>query len=459
MRFLFVTLQYVESDFYAEVASELADRGHDVALVTVSARSAAKLGRRLRTHCMPKLVRKALLTGRLEDEVARIESIYETPTVREVYRTDWPCRGKTEEWCLERTVRHFRAMEGIFDRESPDVVFLDTGGETLRTAAYLVARRRRITSLFPFYTIFPRPLRLYADTMDAPIVHPDELRTLSTEERDEIEAFIADFTTRARPIRDYRRTPTLITHWRNLVRHTVVKLTVDRDNEYLRPDKWIGDFAVESARRRVARLLYRRCPTGRAFVYFPLHVSNDYKIARVVPHWSDQVSVIAQVADALPSGYDVVVKEHPLAIGRTSLETLVRIARIPNVRIVPPETSSHALIREASAVTVISSTVGLEALLYAKPVVTIGRPFYAGAEVTLDVDSTMELRRAMSEILRYRPDRERIHQFLFAAMQRCHPGAPVQVDRSRENALQLAGTLDRVVREATVAEVDAARLG
>jgi len=459
MRFLFVTLQFVESDFYAEVASELSARGHDVALVTSSPRAASKLGRRLRTHCMAKLVEEAVLEGALEDEVARIEATYDTPTVREVYRTDWPCDGKSEEWCLRRTVRHFRAMEGIFDRESPDMVFLDVGGETLRTAAHLVARRRGITSLFPFYTIFPQPLRLYADTMHAPIVEQDELRELTLEEHDEVEAFIADFTTRARPIRGYRRTPTLRTHWRRLFRHTGMKLSIDRANEYLRPDLWIREFAIEAARRRLVRLLYRRRPAGRAFVYFPLHVSNDYKIARIVPHWSDQVSVIAQVADSLPAGYDVVVKEHPLAIGRTSLTTLVRIARIPNVRIVPPETNSHELIQDAAAVTVIGSTVGLEALLYAKPVLTIGRPFYASTGVTLDVDSTEELRRAIPEILRYRPDRERILQFMFAAMQRCHPGAPVQIDRSRANALQLAGTLDRVVREATVAEADTASLG
>jgi hypothetical protein len=114
--------------------------------------------------------------------------------------------------------------------------------------------------------------------------------------------------------------------------------------------------------------------------------------------------------------------------------------------------------RRASAVTVISSTVGLEALLYAKPVLTVGRPFYASVGVTLDVDSTKELRRAMPEILRFRPDRARILEFLFAAMQRCHPGAPVQVDRSRGNALQLAGTLDRLVREPTAAEAHAAPL-
>ncbi len=41
----------------------------------------------------------------------------------------------------------------------------------------------------------------------------------------------------------------------------------------------------------------------------------------------------------------------------------------------------------------ISSTVGLEALLYDKPVLTLGTPFYSGYGVTLDVDSFAEIRR------------------------------------------------------------------
>ena len=55
---------------------------------------------------------------------------------------------------------------------------------------------------------------------------------------------------------------------------------------------------------------------GRQFVYFPLHVTDDYKIKRVIPHCVDQASLIEQVAAALPHGYDLVLKEHPMSVGR-----------------------------------------------------------------------------------------------------------------------------------------------
>jgi hypothetical protein len=95
---------------------------------------------------------------------------------------------------------------------------------------------------------------------------------------------------------------------------------------------------------------------------------------------------------------------------------------------------------------VISSTVGLEALMYDKPVMTIGQPFYSGYGVTVDVDSFREIPEKTQALLSFEPDPERIRQFLHAAMRNCYPGAPVLVDRSDENARRLAGTLDQAVR-------------
>jgi hypothetical protein len=176
-------------------------------------------------------------------------------------------------------------------------------------------------------------------------------------------------------------------------------------------------------------------------------VTDDYKIKRVIPHAVDQASLVEQVADALPPGYDVVLKEHPMSVGRNSVSLLRRLRARDNVRLVGPHTNTHDLIRRSAAVAVISSTVGLEALLYEKPVLTLGGPFYSGYGVTLDVDSFAEIRDAVPAVLRFRPDPERITRFLHAAMRACRPGAPVLVDRSDENARTLAASLDAAARE------------
>jgi hypothetical protein len=85
--------------------------------------------------------------------------------------------------------------------------------------------------------------------------------------------------------------------------------------------------------------------------------------------------------------------------------------------------------------------------MYARPVLTLGQPFYSGYGITLDVDSFREIREAVPALLRFSPDRERILRFLHAAMRRCYPGAPVLVDSSNANAAALAGSLDAAVKD------------
>jgi hypothetical protein len=322
-------------------------------------------------------------------------------------------------------------------------------------AAHLIGLQRGIPVLFLLYTIFPKPLRLYVDTLHAPIVGPDEIRELSAEEREELEVFRASFTAAGKPIREHRRVPIEARRAKVYAGHVRRRLGEDRDNDYLRPWRLLHRNASEWTRVRAARPFYDGLDSSRPFVYFPLHVTDDYKITRIIPHCVDQVSLVEQVADALPVGHDLVLKEHPMSIGRNSMRLLRRLRRRPNVRLVEPYTSTHELIERSEAVAVISSTVGLEALLYDKPVLTLGQPFYSGFDVTLDVDSFAEIREKVPELLRFRPDPERINRFLHAAMRACYAGAPVLVDRSEENAVALAQSLEelgsQLVREPSVA--------
>jgi hypothetical protein len=316
----------------------------------------------------------------------------------------------------------------------------------MRTAAHLIGRDRGASVLFLFYTIFPRPLRLCADTPQAPILSDEQIRPLRDGERDEVEAFIRSVIEPDRPIMPHRRPVVNRETLRDLGRHVTVRLLFERDNDYLTPSRYVLGYAAQRARRSLAARLYEPAEGARPFVYFPLHVTDDFKVKRLIPHCADQEYLIRQVAEALPQGHDLVLKEHPVAIGRTPVRMLRRLARIHNVRIVDPHVGSQGLIDRSAAVAVISSTVGLEALLHAKPVLTMGAPFYSGYGVTLDIDSFREIRRAVPELLDFRPDRERILQFLHAAMRSTDPGAPFGADASDENARTVAASLDTAAR-------------
>lgn len=445
MRFLFTTIQFDESGFYGRVASDLEKRGHSAAHASISRLAARRLGRRQPAACLPDVMREVGTGPSLQAEVDRIESQYRLPSLRDAWWPDPACRGRPEGWCVERTVRTFRAVERIFDGSQPDVVVPEVGRETMRTAAYLVGLDRGATVLFLFYTIFPNPLMLYADRYAGQIVPARDIRPLGPAELAEVDAWIDRFTSETDPILTHRVARVTPGKLRDFARHVAVKALLERDNEYLFPHRYVTNTVIQRTRGLRLRRVYREADAHRPFVYFPLHVTDDFKIERVIPHCVDQAYLVQQVADALPQGYDLVLKEHPWSIGRNSLGWLRRVLRLPNVRLVDPYVSSHELMRRSAAVAVISSTVGLEALLYEKPVLTLGQPYYAGYGLTVDVDSFRELRSAVPAVLGFRPDREAVRRFLGAAMKATYPGAPQGVDPSPENAATVAASLDQAV--------------
>jgi len=444
MRFLFATLQQRESDFYGRVGQELAGRGHEVSHLTYSRRAANVLRRRgIDAHCLPDLMKEPLPAPWRELE-AQIDADYPISSLRDVYRTDPTFRrGDSPERCAERTVEQFVAVKRLLERLQPQLVVPEVGNESMRTVVHVVGTAQGATTLFLMYTLFDDPLRLYAGTMDAPIVAPDELRPLSPDEEAELDDFMESFRRRNQPIRAHRKASLALHRVNAAARHYAVKAIWDRDNVYLTPTAWLGRDLRARARVSLTRRIYSDDLPSAEFVYFPLQVSDDYKLIRLRPEWADQEAVVARLAGALPPGMELVVKEHPMSIGRNSLDMLRRIADRPNARIMDPHTSSLDIIDSAAAVATISSSVGLEALMYGKPVLTLGRPFYSGYGVTVDATDAGEIPALMGEVLRFSPDRERSRRLLHAAMRRCYPGAPVLVDSTDENAARLADTLDR----------------
>jgi hypothetical protein len=452
MRFLFTTLQTFESEFYGRVGAELVRRGHEVSHLTVSHEAARRLtAEGFEARSVHDVIARLGEPESLADEVRRIEETYPIPHLRDVYYADRAALRLSEDENVHRAVQTIRAVERVVSDVAPDVLVPEVGNETIRVANHLVGVARGIPVLFLLYTLFPNPLRLTVDTLHAPIVAQEELTEPTAEEREAVEAFRRSFTERAEPIRPYRAWRIETRRARLFADHVRRKRGEDRDNEYLEPWRLLWQNVAETARARAARPFYDRLDPARPFVYFPLHVTDDYKIKKVIPHCVDQASILEQVADALPQGYDLVLKEHPMSVGRNSFRLLRRLRERRNVRLVEPHTSSHELIRSAEAIAVISSTVGIEALLYGKPVLTLGQPFYAGYGVTIDVSSFAEIRGRIPELLRFRPDPELIVRFLAAAMRVTLPGAPVLVDRSPENAVVLAGSIEQVASQAVEA--------
>lgn len=112
-------------------------------------------------------------------------------------------------------------------------------------------------------------------------------------------------------------------------------------------------------------------------VFFPLFYNEESSMLSNHYYWSvNSLSLVRHVADSLPAGIKLYVKEHPDSLGTLTLRQLNQLRSVPNVRIIEPKVNSIALIKMCRAVFVLEGTAGWEAFISQKPVISIGSSIY-----------------------------------------------------------------------------------
>ncbi|KWO13006.1 capsular biosynthesis protein [Burkholderia cepacia] len=109
------------------------------------------------------------------------------------------------------------------------------------------------------------------------------------------------------------------------------------------------------------------------YVFLPLQVSGDTQIK--LHSDVDNLEAIRHAFEfAANESADLFVKLHPAETDAAEIEAIARLQETYHFEIVTSPTTD--LLRHAYAVVTINSTVGLEAMLYGKRVVSLGRCFY-----------------------------------------------------------------------------------
>lgn len=117
---------------------------------------------------------------------------------------------------------------------------------------------------------------------------------------------------------------------------------------------------------------FLRSPGARQFVLFPLQMKPEMSTDTQAPFYQDQISLVRQLADAIPIELDFIVKLHLSDPDNYSRSLLRQLMRIPRLRIAHPSVSSFSFLERASLVIGITGTPCLEAALLGKPVLIFG---------------------------------------------------------------------------------------
>ncbi len=112
------------------------------------------------------------------------------------------------------------------------------------------------------------------------------------------------------------------------------------------------------------------------FIFFPLHFEPEVSIQIFGRPYQNQIELIRNIALSVPVGRKVVVKEHPRSIGFRPYSYYQKLLDIPNVFLIDPYIKAHQIIPYSQLVAVISGSIGFEAAIMGKPVLSFGNAAY-----------------------------------------------------------------------------------
>lgn len=136
------------------------------------------------------------------------------------------------------------------------------------------------------------------------------------------------------------------------------------------------------------------------FVYYPLHVPADMALTLRAPEYLDQLTLIERIAQSLPYGLQLVIKEHPAMIGAMDARRVGQLLkRYDHLKLVPAQTNNYEVLRRARAVVTVNSKSGAEAALLGVPVLALGDAFYSDAPFITPFERGADLSAAITRCL------------------------------------------------------------
>jgi len=192
-------------------------------------------------------------------------------------------------------------------------------------------------------------------------------------------------------------------------------------------------LGAQSAKRRLRRHLARLAKpatNGIPYVLLALHYQPERATLPMGGAFGDQTLIVDLLAKAMPKGWELWVKEHPWQLqpfsrGETqrSDEFYERIARNPNVRLLPEHVEAAELIDAARAVATITGSIGWQALCREIPVLVFGAAWYRACPGAFPVRSPIDAEKAISAVSNgFRVEAYAVKRFLAAVQEVCVPG-------------------------------------
>jgi hypothetical protein len=157
--------------------------------------------------------------------------------------------------------------------------------------------------------------------------------------------------------------------------------------------------------------------TERPYVFVGLHKQPEASVDVLGRYYEDQLQNIKNLWRALPEGWDLLVKEHKIAIGDRPVSFYKAIQSLPNVYLINENTVSYPIIAKAQLVATVSGTIAYEASLMDIPAITFAPCFFNDLNkcehITLDTLAKYNLKQIANKLVSKKNNVEEFSRFIY----------------------------------------------
>ena len=149
----------------------------------------------------------------------------------------------------------------------------------------------------------------------------------------------------------------------------------------------------------------------KKLIYMPLQVDDDAvisdkKLSPWINSMQEFVDAVMCIWHDVNDKYVLIIKKHPYGHH-------VTIPKCNNVYYIRDEVNANSLVQSADCIISINSGSGTEALVFYKPLISLGKSFYSNKGIQWEAGSQDELHSLLKRIPELQPCTKRIDRFLY----------------------------------------------
>lgn len=164
----------------------------------------------------------------------------------------------------------------------------------------------------------------------------------------------------------------------------------------------------------IDRNLSRVVKDDSKFVYFPLHIEEERSLLLLAPFYTNQIETITNIAQSLPIGYKLYLKEHPMMFTRAwrPIHDYKKIINLPNVKLLHPSVSHKDLLEKCSLVITISGTSSFDAAIFQKPSIVFVDTAFSTLPSVFRLKSPEDLPNIINQALKTNVDVKDLSEYI-----------------------------------------------